>query len=84
MEFDQEEFEPEEALREDQGVESAEYDTDEAETGTQEGAEWESVVDEPLEATDEELEADEADYERVWTRRSARLKTNTRTMTSLE
>jgi hypothetical protein len=62
-EFDQEEFEPEEALREDQGVESAEYDTDEAETGTQEGAEWESVVDEPLEATDEELEADEADYE---------------------
>ncbi len=60
-EFDQEEFEPEEALREDQGVESAEYDTDEAETGTQEGAEWESVVDEPLEATDEELEADEAD-----------------------
>ena len=63
-EFDQEEFEPEEALREDRGVESAEYDTDEAETGTQEGAEWESVVDEPLEATGEELEADEADYER--------------------
>ena len=64
-EFEQEEFElEEEAPRDDPEAESAEYDTDEAEGDAQEGAAWESLADEPLESAGEELEADEADYER--------------------
>ena len=64
-EFEQEEFElEEEAPRDDPEAESAEYDTDEAEGDAQEGAAWESLAGEPLESAGEELEADEADYER--------------------
>jgi hypothetical protein len=64
-ELEEESFaQEEEALRDDQAVESAEYDAAEAEIDSQAGEAWESPDDESFEPGGEELEADAADDER--------------------